>query len=109
MHGVSADQRHVSVCLTAPYEAFDLILMDLQMPGMDGLTATRAIRATCELNRSTPIVAVSANVMPSHLADCAVAGMNDDIAKPIDPSELLRKVAQWTAPAEDDSRMDAVR
>jgi PAS domain S-box-containing protein len=82
-------------------EAFDLILMDLQMPGMDGLAATRAIRATAELNRTTPILALSANVMPLHLEDCRAAGMNDHIAKPIDPSELLGKIAQWTTPTAD--------
>ena len=43
---------------------FDLILMDLQMPGMDGLAATRAIRAASALNRATPIVALSANILP---------------------------------------------
>jgi PAS domain S-box-containing protein len=76
---------------------FDLILMDLQMPGMDGLEATRAIRATCELNRDTPILALSANVLPVHLEACREAGMDDHIAKPIRPDELLGKIAQWAA------------
>jgi CheY-like chemotaxis protein/anti-sigma regulatory factor (Ser/Thr protein kinase) len=75
--------------------AFDLILMDLQMPGMDGLAATRAIRQACDLNRKTPILALSANVLPVHLAECAEAGMDDHIAKPIVPAELLTKIAQW--------------
>ncbi len=74
---------------------FDLILMDLQMPGMDGLAATRAIRQTSELNRDTPIIALSANVLPVHLAECAQAGMNDHIGKPIIPIELLTKIAEW--------------
>ena len=78
--------------------AFDLILMDLQMPGMDGLSATRAIRETCDLNRSTPIVALTADVMPNHLDACRDAGLNDHIAKPIVAAELLTKVAGWTAP-----------
>ena len=84
----------------AMHEAFDLILMDLQMPGMDGLAATRAIREGCEYNRATPIVALSADVMPIQLQACRAAGMDDHIAKPIDPAELLYKVALWTTPAE---------
>ena len=72
--------------------AFDLILMDLQMPGMDGLAAARAIRTTSNLNRSTPIVALSANVMESHLNACLEAGMDDHIGKPIDAADLLVKV-----------------
>jgi CheY-like chemotaxis protein len=78
---------------------FDLILMDLQMPGMDGLAATRAIRKTCELNRTTPIVAISANVLPAHREACRAAGMNDHIAKPIDAAELLNKVTLWSSQA----------
>ncbi|HEY2660040.1 MAG TPA: ATP-binding protein [Caulobacteraceae bacterium] len=77
---------------------FDLILMDLQMPGMDGLAATRAIRAHSDLNRSAPILALSANVLPIHLAACREAGMDDHVAKPIRADELLGKVAFWTDP-----------
>ena len=80
---------------------FDLILMDLHMPGMDGLAAARAIRAAGDINRATPIVALSANAMATHVADCVAAGMNDHIAKPIDPATLLTKVAYWTAAVGD--------
>jgi PAS domain S-box-containing protein len=86
---------------------FDLILMDLQMPGMDGLAATRAIRQTSELNRHTPIVALTANVMPNHLKDCREAGMDDHIGKPIVPAELLTKVALWTELADADIQAEA--
>jgi CheY-like chemotaxis protein len=79
---------------------FDLILMDLQMPGMDGLTAAREIRACCPLNRETPIVALSANILPAHLTASREAGMDDHIGKPIDTRELLTKVAYWTAHVE---------
>ncbi len=82
----------------ATAKQFDLILMDLQMPGMDGLAATRAIRANCELNRLTPILAVSANVLSKHRAECFSAGMNDHIAKPIIVMDLLTKIARWTNP-----------
>jgi PAS domain S-box-containing protein len=77
---------------------FDLILMDLQMPGMGGLDAARAIRATAEINRDTPIVALSANVMAEQIADCYAAGMNDHLAKPISPANLLATVAKWSRP-----------
>ncbi len=75
---------------------FDLILMDLQMPGMDGLAATRAIRSGLGPNRTTPIVAVSANVLPEHVTSCREAGMDDHIAKPIQLDELLEKAAAWS-------------
>ena len=79
-------------------DSYDLILMDLQMPVMDGLAAARAIRASA-LNAATPILAVSANVMDPQVEACAAAGMNDHIAKPIDSSELLSKIGRWAAPA----------
>jgi PAS domain S-box-containing protein len=79
---------------------FDLILMDLQMPGMDGLEATRVIRSTAEPNRTAPIVALSANVLAEQIADCHAAGMNDHLAKPIVPADLLAILHKWAeAPA----------
>jgi signal transduction histidine kinase/CheY-like chemotaxis protein len=75
---------------------FDIILLDLQMVGMDGLTAARAIRARSRLNRQTPILAFSANVLPEEKAACALAGMADHISKPIDTDELLTKIALWS-------------
>ena len=77
---------------------FDLILMDLQMPGLDGYAATRQIRADCAFNRGTPILALSANVLPKHIAACREAGMDDYVAKPIDLRALLAKIAEH-APA----------
>jgi signal transduction histidine kinase/ActR/RegA family two-component response regulator len=79
---------------------FDLILMDLQMPVMDGLAATRAIRGGASLNAATPIVALSANVLPGQVEACHGVGMNDHIAKPIDQSELLWKIDRWIATAQ---------
>ncbi|QUD87265.1 hybrid sensor histidine kinase/response regulator [Phenylobacterium montanum] len=86
----------VEAALNTP---FDVILMDLQMPGMDGLAATRAIRANSEMNKQTPILAVSANVLPAHVEACRQAGMNDHIGKPINPRELIGKIDRWTAAA----------
>jgi PAS domain S-box-containing protein len=93
----------VEAALATP---FDLILMDLQMPGMDGMAAARAIRANADLNRATPIVALSANVLPAHVRACLAAGMNDHIAKPIDPADLLGRIAKWTS-AEVEPEADA--
>jgi len=78
---------------------FDVILMDLQMPGMDGIAATAAIRALAHPNRATPILALSANALPAQVEACLMAGMDDHIAKPIDPRALLTKISDWTAVA----------
>ena len=74
---------------------FDLILMDIQMPGMDGLAATRSIRANSDANRQTPIIAFSANVLPTQVQECLAAGMNDHVGKPIELKALLGKIAYW--------------
>jgi CheY-like chemotaxis protein len=74
---------------------FDLILMDLQMPGMDGYAAATAIRALDSANRLTPIIALSANVLDEHVAASGLAGMNGHLAKPIVPAALLGAVAEW--------------
>ena len=75
--------------------AFDVILMDLQMPGLDGMAATAAIRTQPTANPRTPIIALSASVLPADVEACRAAGMADHIAKPIDPAELLAKLARW--------------
>ena len=92
---------------TAISDPFDLILMDLTMPGMDGLAATRAIRANSDLNRLTPIVALSANALPVHIAECHAAGMDDHIAKPISPRQLLTKIGQWTQADDSEPQLSA--
>jgi len=74
---------------------FDLILMDLQMPGMDGYASAKSIRALASANRLTPIVALSANVLPEHVTASGAAGMNDHLAKPIVPADLLEAVSRW--------------
>jgi CheY-like chemotaxis protein len=95
-HELSEAAGGAEAVLAAAEKSFDLILMDLQMPGMDGLAATRAIRSASPLNRTTPIVALSANILPTHLEACRQVGMNDHIGKPIDTRELLTKVVRWT-------------
>jgi PAS domain S-box-containing protein len=73
---------------------FDLILMDVQMPGRDGLETTDVIRNEFGDAR-TPIVAMTANAMAGDRERCLEAGMNDHIAKPIDPDKLALTLARW--------------
>ena len=78
---------------------FLLVLMDIQMPKMDGLTAARAIRALSEPDRAgVPIVAMTANAMPDDVTKSLHAGMNGHLTKPIDFDMLRRTVLQWCAP-----------
>jgi CheY-like chemotaxis protein len=79
----------VQAAMVRPY---DLILMDVRMPGVDGLEATRVIRATSKLNRRTPILALTADVQPENAAACRAAGMDDVLAKPIVPQKLLAAI-----------------
>ncbi|MFA6284219.1 MAG: PAS domain S-box protein [Desulfurivibrionaceae bacterium] len=75
---------------------YDLVLMDIQMPGMDGLEATRRIRASeVPRLRTLPIVAMTAHAIKGAEALSLMAGMNDHITKPIDPKTLLATLAKW--------------
>ena len=77
-------------------DSFDGVLMDMQMPIMDGLEATRLIRSDAAF-ATLPIIAMTANVLPSDVRDCFEAGMNDHIAKPIDPQDLYAKLEKWVS------------
>jgi len=98
-HGIWADavsngREALQALESVPY---DLVLMDLQMPEMDGLEATRKIRdrASRVLNRSVPVIAMTANAMKADEDMCRAAGMDDFLAKPVQPRELLEKIERW--------------
>ena len=75
-------------------QKFDLILMDILMPEMDGYEATRAIRTNLQIS-NIPIVAMTANAMSGDRELCLEAGMNDHVAKPIEPKELYKTLVKW--------------
>jgi len=73
---------------------YDLVLMDMQMPVLDGLAATKAVRANPRFG-SLPIIAMTANAMAGDREKCLQAGMNDHLAKPIDPDKLFEALLRW--------------
>lgn len=74
---------------------YDIVLMDMQMPEMDGLEATREIRKLPDAKAKTTVIAMTANAMAADQKLCLDAGMNDYMAKPIDPKSLHEKLATW--------------
>ncbi|MBF0627654.1 MAG: response regulator [Magnetococcales bacterium] len=91
-------QRAVAL---ATGESFDLVLMDVQMPGMNGLEATRAIRRLPGCAR-LPILAMTAHALEEDRRACLEAGMDDHLAKPLDPEHFFAKLTQWIAAREED-------
>ena len=95
---VTTAEDGVQAVAAARDGGFDLILMDVHMPNMDGLAATRAIRALPGAVAGTPIIALSADVMPEQITRCRLAGMNDHVAKPIHRESLIAAVTRALAP-----------
>jgi CheY-like chemotaxis protein len=91
---------HKATCVESGTEAieavvameFDVVLMDVRMPGMDGLEATRRIRALQSDRRRIPIVALTAQAFTDQIAECLKAGMDSHLAKPFDPDTLLTAI-----------------
>ena len=106
--GLTADavangQEAVHALSMLPY---DLVLMDVQMPEMDGLEATRQIRDVRSLvrNHRVPIVAMTAHAMRGDLEKCLEAGMDDYVSKPISPLVLAATLERWLPPANDGAK-----
>jgi len=91
-NGLEAVQR-----LQNDREQYEAILMDIQMPEMDGLEATRILRQNKHLT-NVPIIAMTAHAMAQDKQKCLAAGMNDHVAKPIDPDILFKTLRQWVKP-----------
>jgi PAS domain S-box-containing protein len=100
---LSQDGHHVEVAhdgaeglAAVQASRYDLVFMDMHMPVLDGLAATRRIRALALPMSRVPIIALSANVMSTEIERCKEAGMDDHVAKPIDRIRLQRIVADWS-------------
>lgn len=90
--------------------SFDLVLMDWQMPGMDGLETTRRMKAIWRPDRQVPVVALTANAMEGDRALCLQAGMSDYLTKPLQMSTLEAALERWVGtPAVPESMPPCVR
>jgi CheY-like chemotaxis protein/HPt (histidine-containing phosphotransfer) domain-containing protein len=89
-------------------DVYDAVLMDVQMPEMDGYEATGAIRQRPEF-KDLPIIAMTANVMAGDREKCLEAGMNDHVAKPIEPDKLFKTLVQWIPPRDEEIPQPALQ
>ena len=95
-HVVDCVADGAAAVAAAAAKTYDLILMDMIMPGMDGIAATRAIRALPAPAGDVPIVALTANSFPEQLDSCIDAGMDATLTKPMSIDALTRAVSTWT-------------
>jgi len=91
---VAENGRDALELLAMAQAPFDVILMDVQMPVMDGYEATRLLRAQ---GVRTPILAMSAGVTEAERGECLAAGMNDFISKPVDADQMMATIVRWLA------------
>jgi CheY-like chemotaxis protein len=90
----AANGRQAVDAVLAGYERFDAVIMDVQMPEMDGLEATRIIRQSVDASQ-LPIIAMTAHAMESERQACLEAGMNDHLTKPVDPKAVTETLGRW--------------
>ena len=90
-------------------KSYALVLMDCQMPGLDGYEATRAIRSLPDAAARTPIVAMTASALDGDRQRCLDAGMDDYVTKPFDTERLADCVTRWTSRRDDDVARDVER
>ncbi len=102
---VTHNGREAAAKYTASPDLYDLILMDVQMPEMDGLEATRAIRE--KGFDKIPIIVMTANAMKGDREDCLDAGMNDYISKPIRHENVLKVIQKWIRVQDTENRIQS--
>lgn len=98
---IVGDGRH-AVRLVAT-GGFDAVLMDLDVPGLDGIAATQAIRALRGPEAQVPVIAITASALPEDAERCRAAGMDDHLSKPVNPAALARVLARLIEPDEPDA------
>lgn len=92
---VKDGQECINHFSSSPIDEFDLILMDIRMPNIDGITATKMIRALSRADASTiPIIAMTANAYDSDVKQCLDSGMNAHISKPVNPDVMYEAIIQ---------------
>jgi signal transduction histidine kinase/DNA-binding response OmpR family regulator len=94
----AANGREAVDAVLKDYTHFDAVLMDVQMPEMDGLEATRLIRHQVDATQ-LPIIAMTAHAMETERQSCLEAGMNDHLTKPVDPKALTKTLGRWITSA----------
>ena len=95
-HTVDTVEDGVLACEAMKSSKYDLIFMDMRMPNMDGLEATRKIRAMDNVSKGLPIIALTANAFDDDRNACFDSGMNDFMTKPVSAEELSEMVRTWT-------------
>jgi len=106
-HQVDAVEDGAAAVAAVQDRAYDIVLMDIQMPVMDGLEAARRIRALPGAVARIPILALSAGVLAVEVERCLQAGMNAHLAKPLEKARLLAAIAHWATPLDGESRPEA--
>ena len=96
-HQVSIANNGFEGIQMASQEKYDLLLVDIQMPGMDGFEVAQSLRLVKGPNQQTPIIALTAHALPGDRQRCLDAGMDDYLTKPIDPQKMFEMIERWGA------------